>query len=307
MKWLQAALVVCVLVILALRMRRDAASIKDLSPRFAVESFVPAVAAALIGYLALPVAFIAMLHAVGKYERRYRAAYFRVWLQPYFFRYIPGKLVLVAQRIALGKRSGIAPATVVVLLAWESLLLLLGASLVCTVCLGWLAAGVVSSVLWLALTPILVVALLLGFPKLLSLAASWPRFRARFGDLTALHLGYGAQLAMALVYGVVWLGLGTSFFFAARLFTPLAAATYPTVLFCFVASYVAGFVSGFAPAGIGVREGLLVVGLSRILPEGQAAALAIAGRLWLTLIELGCIGAAWLIPLPETDDEGPPP
>jgi glycosyltransferase 2 family protein len=306
LRWLQAALVLCVLAILAVRVHKDAASIRELTPRFTAGDFLPAVGAALIGYLTLPTAFSAMLRALGKYERRYRASYFRVWLQAYFFRYIPGKVVLVAQRIALGRRAGIEPATVVVLLAWESLLLLLGASIVCTACLGWLAAGVAESVPWLALTPLLVIAMLLGFPRVLSLAAAWPRFRRRFGDLTTLKLGYASQLGLALGYGVLWLGLGTSFFFAARLFTPLPASTYPTVLFWFVASYVAGFLSSFAPAGLGVREGLLVVGLSRILPEGQAGALAIAGRLWLTAIELACIGGACLIPFP-VDGEGSAP
>lgn len=300
-RWLQLALVLAVAVILALRVRADAASLRGFALRLTTANLIAATLAALVAYLGLPLAFIAMLRAVGRYEPRYFASYFRVWLQAYFFRYIPGKVVLLAQRIAIARRASIAPATIVVLLAWESLLLLLGASLVCTAALGWMASGVASRVPWLGLTPVVVVAMLLGFPRLLGAASAWPRFRRRFGALDTLRLGHGAQLAMALAYGVVWLGFGTSFFFAARCFTPLPLSAYPTIVFWFVASYVAGFVSSIAPAGLGVREGLLVVGLSTILPEAQAAALAIAGRLWLTAVELACIGGACLIPFP------PPP
>lgn len=301
LRWLQLALVLAVLVILAFRVRADAASLRGFTPRPTAADLLPAIGSALVGYLALPTAFAFMLRAVGRYQPRYRASYYRVWLQAYFFRYIPGKVVLLAQRITLGRRAGIEPATVVVLLAWESLLLLLAASLVCLAALGWMASGVASNVAWLALTPLAVVALLLGFPRILSLATAWPRFRRRFGDLGTLKLGYPAQLALSLGYAVLWVGLATSFFFAARFFTPLPASAYPTVLFWFVASYVAGFVSSVAPAGLGVREGILVVGLSTLLPEGQAAALAIAGRLWLTLIELACIGVACTIPFPPLE------
>jgi hypothetical protein len=304
-RWVQIALVLAVAAILAARMRADASSLRGFVPRPAPADLVPAVLAALTAYLGLPLAFSAMLRAVGHFDARYRAAYFRVWLQAYFFRYIPGKVVLLAQRIAIARRAGIAPATIVVLLAWESLLLLLGASLVCAAALGFMARAVATRVPWLGLTPLAVVAMLLGFPRLLSRAGRWPRFRKRFGDLDALKLGTRAQLLLALGYGVVWIGFGTSFFFAARFFTPLPLASYPTVLFWFVASYVAGFVSSVAPAGLGVREGLLVVGLSTMLPEAQAAALAIAGRLWLTLVELLCIGGACLIPFPTPAPEPP--
>jgi hypothetical protein len=41
-----------------------------------------------------------------------------------------------------------------------------------------------------------------------------------------------------------------------------------------------------APAGMGVREGVLGLLLRRVLPVGAAFTLAVAIRLWLTLVEL---------------------
>jgi uncharacterized membrane protein YbhN (UPF0104 family) len=51
------------------------------------------------------------------------------------------------------------------------------------------------------------------------------------------------------------------------------------------AAYVAGYIALFAPAGIGVRESLLVVFLGPILGAG-AAVVAVTARLWTTLVEL---------------------
>jgi hypothetical protein len=51
------------------------------------------------------------------------------------------------------------------------------------------------------------------------------------------------------------------------------------------AAYVAGYVVLFAPAGAGIREGMLVVFLGPILGTG-AAVVAILARLWTTVVEL---------------------
>jgi hypothetical protein len=53
----------------------------------------------------------------------------------------------------------------------------------------------------------------------------------------------------------------------------------------FPAAYLLGYLALFAPAGVGVREGFLIAFLHPILgPVG--AFLAVAARLWTTLVEL---------------------
>ena len=53
----------------------------------------------------------------------------------------------------------------------------------------------------------------------------------------------------------------------------------------FPAAYVAGYVALFAPAGAGVREGILVALLGPMLGAG-AAVLSLAARLWSTIVEI---------------------
>lgn len=54
----------------------------------------------------------------------------------------------------------------------------------------------------------------------------------------------------------------------------------------FAAAYVGGYAALFAPAGLGVREGLLVAFLSPVMRPEPALALALAARLWATAVEV---------------------
>jgi hypothetical protein len=54
----------------------------------------------------------------------------------------------------------------------------------------------------------------------------------------------------------------------------------------FVASYVAGLIAVFAPAGLVVREAALVVALSPTIGGGKAVALAVGARIWLVAVEI---------------------
>jgi uncharacterized membrane protein YbhN (UPF0104 family) len=49
---------------------------------------------------------------------------------------------------------------------------------------------------------------------------------------------------------------------------------------------MAGFFAVFAPAGLGIREGALLVLLTGVLGAPQAALLAVLGRCWQTGIEV---------------------
>ena len=73
----------------------------------------------------------------------------------------------------------------------------------------------------------------------------------------------------------------------------LDAALVP-VASSFAAAYVMGYVMIFAPAGVGVREGVLVALLTPHLGAGPSGAVAIVARLWTTVVEVGPAAAFWL-------------
>ena len=81
----------------------NAASFPAWTPTFPVA--FGAVAAGAAGLLALPLLFVAELRVAGLHRPEHRAFYARIWLQGYFFRYVPGKVLLVAERVRLGSLS----------------------------------------------------------------------------------------------------------------------------------------------------------------------------------------------------------
>ncbi len=232
---------------------------------------------------------------------RFWPMWVRVWLQAYFFRYVPGKVMLVVERVRLGERLGVSRAASLVLVVWESLLLVAGAGVVAGVGLMALPANPdapVSRVAVAVLAIVAVAASILLMPVLRLGAAAIPALRARVPGLV-LAVPTITQLALVLGYGVAWLLLGGSFAFTVRAFEG-GQDTHVTLLVCwFVASYVAGQVSSVTPAGLGVREALLVAGLSATLPAPVALAAAVAHRILLSLVELVVLGASLTIRLPE--------
>ena len=85
------------------------------------------------------------------------------------------------------------------------------------------------------------------------------------------------------LYAVGWVLQGGAFWLLAQsIGLPLSAlGGIPA----YSAAYLLGYVAVFAPAGLGVREGFLILFLGPILGAG-AAALAVVARLWATVLEL---------------------
>lgn len=250
-----------------------------------------AVGSAVAALLLLALLFVASLKLVGHYERRHLAFYLRIWLQGYFWRYVPGKVVLVVERARLGEQVGIPRATSVVLVLWETLLLLTGATVLAAAALPWLRAsedlstGAVLGALALSLGG----ALLL--PLLLRLAAGrLPALRARLSP-ELLAVRPVQVLPLVAGYALVWALLGASFAWTCRLFAGGEAAGVEVAL-RYVLGYVAGLVLSVTPAGLGVREGLVVAGLAGTVPATTGLAFALASRVLMTAVELALVALA---------------
>jgi hypothetical protein len=67
---------------------------------------------------------------------------------------------------------------------------------------------------------------------------------------------------------------------------------FPTLAGDYAASWVASMLAVVAPAGMGVRDGVFGLLLSRMMPLPTALTVALAVRLWLTLLELAWVAVA---------------
>ena len=94
--------------------------------------------------------------------------------------------------------------------------------------------------------------------------------------------------AAALRSVISWIAYGIAFQFFVRGILGSAAGGVLSYIAVYAASYIIGFLALFAPGGAVVRESALVTGMVRLglSSRPDALAVAIASRLWLTVLEL---------------------
>lgn len=211
----------------------------------------------------------------------------RIWSVSNLGRYVPGKIWQIGAMGAMARDVGVSPVaasgsailgTLVNLLAGLLVALLGGRSLLERSSNG-------SGGLAIALAVLAGIALM-SMPALLPRLASW---LARITDRPLdVRLPLGV-VAHALIGNVVaWLLYGAAFqLFVAGLLGG-AAGGYAEYLAAYTISYLVGYLALFAPAGIGAREGAMVtvLVLAGLTTRPEAALVALASRVWLTLLEV---------------------
>lgn len=197
------------------------------------------------------------------------------WVPGLLARYIPGKVWSNALRLALARRVGSPLVPITGAMGWEALLA------VATACGFGLAvfhhwpspAWRGSAVLVLVITAgVLVVArLALGRGQI-------PRWISRLG-LLAPARGGGGVVMLAAINLVAWICYGASHWALARAIMPVSLAEAPMVAGAVALAWAGGYLVLVMPAGLGVREGLLVLLLGPRFGTGPVVALAAGSRL----------------------------
>jgi uncharacterized membrane protein YbhN (UPF0104 family) len=211
----------------------------------------------------------------------------RIWFLSNLARYVPGNVWSYVGAVELARREGVARRTTLAVMALTQVL----------------SVGVAV----LAGLPVLLAERArLGRPALLgavvvaagaALAALFRRqllalARRRLPGFDPADLAPSAGTVVLLVvgYAVYWAITGLAFAALVASLAPLPAGDIPLVVAAYAAAYAAGFLALLTPAGLGIREGVLVVALAPVLPAGPALVVALLSRLWMMLVELA--GAA---------------
>ena len=259
-----------------------------LEPRWGLVALSGAIV--LAAYALLVATWRAMLGAWGASLPLADAA--EIWFVSNLGKYIPGKVWQIAAMGAMAQRRGVSP----VAAAGSALLVNLanivsGFAVVLVTGAGVLRLSHPQGARIAVVLVLLVLAGLLALPVLMPALArvagsilrrplELPRIPPRAIWLATLGTG-----AAWVIYGVAFqllaLALGAA---------PSAASTgaAPGYVAAYTSSYLIGYLSLVTPGGIVVRETMLVEGLAAL---GLAAApagwlLAIASRLWLTVLEI---------------------
>ena len=220
------------------------------------------------------------------------AAGARIWFLSNLARYVPGNVWSYVGAVELARREGVARRTTLSVMALTQVLSVGVALLAGLPVLLAERARLGRPALLGAVVVVVVAALAAIFRRqLLGLA----RRRLPGFDLADLTPSAGTVALLTVGYAAYWAVTGVAFAALVASLYPLAATDVPVVVAAYAAAYAVGFLALLTPAGLGVREGVLVVALAPVLPAGPALVVALISRLWMMLVELAGAAVAHLI------------
>jgi hypothetical protein len=207
----------------------------------------------------------------------------RIWFVSNLGKYLPGKVWSIAAMSVMSREQAVSP----VAAAGSSILIQL-----ITISTG-IALAVFMGVRAIDQPRLAIVVGLALAAAVASLPFTIPRLASVTSALTGRTIEVPPLATRTLLLTVArsllsWLAYGVAFQFFVRGVLGSAAGATTSYIAVYAASYILGFLALFAPGGVIVRESALVAGMVRLGLAGQADAfaVAVASRLWLTVVEL---------------------
>jgi uncharacterized membrane protein YbhN (UPF0104 family) len=242
-----------------------------------------------VAYLTMARAWRSVLRAI-QIRIPLRRAYWMFYISN-LGRYIPGKLWQIGAAAVIGRQVGLSGTDMAASMIVHLLYFLpVGATL--ALASGGLPAPYnapqTEMLAWLVAGAALVVAL---WPHLL-LKVAPPLARWLKLDPARWRLQLSRRLGIILQTAVAWLCLAAGFALLAYAVMPLDRVDFIGLSRVYIAAHIIGYLVLIAPAGLGIREGVMVVLLQSQLGAGPAAGLALLSRIWFTVAELGAVSVA---------------
>jgi len=228
--------------------------------------------------------WVLSLYATGQDIDLARRSSF-TWLVANLGKYIPGKIFMFAGRIELSKKIGIRRASILSAMTFEHFFLFITTSpfLIWILIQGYRP----SSIFVFVIIPLLFFTGILIFikPQLLlkiinQLLTMMRREPIQFSPSPII------MFFMLCIYLIGWIIYGISGVFLTYAMEIGGNIPFYTIMAAFVSSWAIGFASLLTPAGLGVREAILIFILHPEVPVSQAIVLSILARITWTIIEM---------------------
>ena len=245
------------------------------------QSLAMALGAALLGIGANVLAGRDVLRGLGQPVSTPDAA--RFFLVGQLGKYLPGGVWAFLLQMELAKRAGVPRA-----IGFAGALITVGIATATSLVVGLLglpallAYGGIMPWLVLALAPIAIVCAL---PPVLSRLLALV-FRVLRRQRLTRQLGWSDTGRVALWSVTAWFLFGTHLALLAGGVTGPGLDGWVRSIGAFALAMTAGLIAVVAPSGIGVREGVMVAGLSVYMPVGVALGLALTSRLIFTVADI---------------------
>lgn len=250
---------------------------------------------AFLLYFAYKLTLASLWHYITKLDKasiKYGKAV-TAYLYSILGKYIPGKVFMLAARIPAYERENVPVRKVTVCFLLENVCTLLGAAFLFLISLLFFPNDVLKDYAWAVVIFIIVFFVCIN-PKIINFFLRLIGKLLKKDDME-IPFGYIEMLKVVALFILNWLIVGAGFYLLAKSIYPVEFSQMLYVAGVYGLSAIIGIICIFAPSGLGVREGIMVLGLSLIMPEEYAVIIGVVSRLWATLAELFLIFAAFVV------------
>ncbi len=209
---------------------------------------------------------------------------FRILVLSNLGKYIPGRMWTVAWMVYMMTREGIrAEAAVATSLIHQAFMVFTGIPFILII----LGRQVLD---WVPLYTVIIGIILPVFVLYPPVFTRVLNFGLRLlkKEEIDIRISLGRAILLYCTFTLTWFLFGASFY-CFLYGIGIEPSTYWTTVASFAAAYLIGLLALFAPGGLGIREGVMAVLLPQVIPLRFAALVAVASRLWMTLVELSQI------------------
>jgi uncharacterized membrane protein YbhN (UPF0104 family) len=198
-------------------------------------------------------------------------------------KYLPGKVWYIVGRVYVGRKADLEGKKLTLSMVLELGLVYITGGIIFA--FATLIAGDYETT-WLIISVILTIAAIIVLhPRILGRVSNF-FLRIMKKPEIQITLTYRQISQISLYFFGIWIAQIVGFYL-------LISAVYPVPFFsvfkvasAYALAWISGSVAVFAPAGLGVREGMMTLLLSSILPTPLAIAISFVARIWVTIFEL---------------------
>lgn len=225
---------------------------------------------------------------------------FAVYFLSMIGRYLPGKFWQIAGSIYLAKKKGVPEGIAITAFILAQIYFILGG--IAIFCVSLLRGEFSGLKLITSLTKYssgLALAIMLFLtlkPKLIEYPVNLI-LKIFKREIIAVRINIINSISILLFYVILWFIFGLAFWLFVNGLTPVPFRLYLSLTGVFAAAVSIGFLAVFAPGGLGVREGIMVLLLTSFgtFETPLPVAIAVGFRIVMTISELIMFGSTWVI------------
>lgn len=198
-------------------------------------------------------------------------------------KYIPGGVWFVGAKSLVAERFSIPLSVTWTSAIVDAIFLLsgIGALLAITILANWLL-GIVAAIVCVVVAPTLVMLALRILYRI------WPNKIAR------VRPNYAPLLVASTLYVFTWIVQAVALYLVVVSFYPTGISLLPKMATAWYTSWLVGFITPFAPGGLGVRDAMFSAMLSPEFPIAIGGLIAIITRIWLLICETVASTIGWI-------------